>query len=275
MRGKVLLVGAGPGDPELLTLKAAKALKNADVVLHDELVGQEILNLVPRTAEVHNVGKRGGQKSTPQDQINALMVQFALLGLQVVRLKGGDPLIFGRAGEEMEALRRAGIEVEIIPGITAALSAAAAAQIPLTHRLITSTLVILTGHHADNTGPGDWPDRLPSRATIVIYMPGYHYEATAQRLMQAGIEPTTPCVVLSHVTSPEEKVHRTTLEALPLVPRLPAPTLLVVGEVVRYASHESLREEFGWSGAGLGTELFPLNMQSESPARAGHQEQSE
>lgn len=275
MKGKVWLVGAGPGDPELLTLKAARALKRADVVLHDELVGAEILSLVPGTAKVHNVGKRGGQKSTPQGEINSLMVQYALLGLQVVRLKGGDPLVFGRAGEEMEALREAGIEVEIIPGITAALSAAAAAQIPLTHRLITSTLVILTGHHADNTGPGDWPDRLPSRATVVIYMPGYNYEATARRLMESGIEPATPCVVLSHVTSPEEKVHRTTLEALPQAPRLAAPTLLVVGEVVRYASHKSLREQFGWAGAGLGSELFPLNVQSELSAQAGDQEQSE
>jgi len=275
MSGKVFLVGAGPGDPELLTLKALKALKNADVVLHDELIGQEILNFIPRTAEVHNVGKRGGQKSTPQEEINRLLLQFALLGLQVVRLKGGDPMIYGRGGEEIEALRQAGIEFEIVPGVTAALSAAAAAQIPLTHRLITSTLVILTGHRADKPGPGDWPDRLPSQATIVIYMPGYQYEATARRLLEAGLEKTTPCVILSHLTSPEEKVYRTTLDALPAAPRLPAPTLLVVGEVVRYASHASLREEFGWTSFAANDELLPLSVKAEFPAEVGNQEPSE
>lgn len=275
MSGKVFLVGAGPGDPELLTIKALKALKNADVVLHDELIGQEILNFIPRTAELHNVGKRGGQKSTPQEDINRLLVQFALLGLQVVRLKGGDPMIFGRAGEEIEALRQAGIEFEIVPGVTAALSAAATAQIPLTHRLVTSSLMILSGHRADTAGPGDWPDRLPSQTTIVIYMPGYHYEATARRLLEAGLAKETPCVILSHIASSEETVHRTTLEALPTAPRLPAPTLLVVGEVVRYASHASLREDFGWPLFAESDELLPLSEKSNFPADAGKQESSE
>ncbi len=140
MKGKVFLVGAGPGDPELLTLKSFRALKNADVVLHDELIGQEILALIPKTAQVRSVGKRCGKKSVRQEEINGLLVQFALLGMQVVRLKGGDPLIFGRAGEELEALRQAGIEVEIVPGVTAALAAAATAQIPLTHREKSSSL---------------------------------------------------------------------------------------------------------------------------------------
>src|SRR5438874_834680 len=121
MNGKVYLVGAGPGDPELLTLKALKVLKRADVVLHDELVGAEILTQVPSTARIHNVGKRCGGMSTSQREINSLLIQYALLGLQVVRLKGGDPFIFGRGGEEMQALREAGIEVEVVPGITAAL----------------------------------------------------------------------------------------------------------------------------------------------------------
>src|SRR5882724_10790477 len=145
MTGKVYLVGAGPGDPELLTLKALKLLKSADVVLHDDLIGPEILAFIPASTEVQNVGKRFGRKSISQPEIHALMVQNALLGLQVVRLKSGDPLIFGRAGEEMEALRKAGIEVEVIPGVTAALAAAAATQIPLTHRETSSSLLILTG----------------------------------------------------------------------------------------------------------------------------------
>src|SRR6184192_1706377 len=148
MNGKVYLVGAGPGDPELLTLKALKILKRADVVLHDDLVSMEILAFVPSTARIQNVGKRCGGKSTSQREINSLLIQYALLGLQVVRLKGGDPFIFGRGGEEMQALREGGIEVEVVPGITAALGAAAAIQIPLTYREISSSLVFLTGHHA-------------------------------------------------------------------------------------------------------------------------------
>ena len=148
MTGKVYLVGAGPGDPELLTLKALKLLKSADVVLHDDLISAEILAFIPSSTEVQNVGKRFGQKRISQTEIHALMVQNALLGLQVVRLKSGDPLIFGRAGEEMEALRKAGIEFEIVPGVTSAFGAAANAQIPLTHRQVSSAVVLVTGHHA-------------------------------------------------------------------------------------------------------------------------------
>src|SRR5947199_2077241 len=165
--GKVFLVGAGPGDPELLTLKAAKVLRSADVVLHDELVSPEILRLLPAQARVVDVGKRCGQKSTPQEQINRLLVEQALLGLQVVRLKGGDPFIFGRGGEELEALRHAGVEVEVVPGITAALGAAAGNQIPLTHREIASTLVLVTGSSKHSRHIANWPDRLPSSGTVV------------------------------------------------------------------------------------------------------------
>ena len=152
MTGKVYLVGAGPGDPELLTLKALKLLKSADVVLHDDLISAEILAFIPSSTEVQNVGKRFGQKRISQAEIHALMVQNALLGLQVVRLKSGDPLIFGRAGEEMEALRKAGIEFEIVPGVTSAFGAAANAQIPLTHRQVSSAVVLVTGHHAGSRG---------------------------------------------------------------------------------------------------------------------------
>jgi uroporphyrin-III C-methyltransferase len=148
MSGKVYLVGAGPGDPELLTLKALRLLRSADVVLHDELIGPEILKLVPASTLLRNVGKRGGRKNIRQQEIDVLLVQYALLDLQVVRLKGGDPLIFGRAGEEVEALRRANIELEIVPGISSMLGAAAAVQIPLTHRAFSSSLVVLTGHNS-------------------------------------------------------------------------------------------------------------------------------
>src|SRR5262249_8586205 len=175
MPGKVLLVGAGPGDPELLTLKAAKVLRSADVVLHDELVSSEVLKLIPPTARLVNVGKRCGRKSVPQEETNRLLVEHALMGRMVVRLKGGDPFIFGRGGEELEALGNAGIEVEVVPGITAALAAAAVNKIPLTQREVASTLVLLTGSSKGSGDSGSWPERLPTNATIVIYMPGHDF----------------------------------------------------------------------------------------------------
>jgi len=267
MKGKVFLVGAGPGDPELLTLKAFRALKSADIVLHDELIGPEILALVPKTAQLRSVGKRGGRVSTRQEEINALLVQFALLGMQVVRLKGGDPLIFGRAGEELQALRQAGIEVEIIPGVSAVLAAASATQIPLTHREISSSLILLTAHSSD-AAYTDWPAKLSPNVTIAVYMPGYHYGTIAQRLTAAGLPAVTPCAIVSRTASANEQVHRTTLAALPQAPQLPAPTLLIVGEVVRFANHASLREAWpALEGKFLA--------QNESPASAGSQEQSE
>jgi uroporphyrin-III C-methyltransferase len=246
MTGKVYLVGAGPGDPELLTLKALKLLKSADVVLHDDLVSLEILRLIPSSTQLILVGKRSGHKSIGQQEINQLLVQNALLGLQVVRLKGGDPLIFGRAGEEIEALRRANIELEIVPGVTAALGAAAHAQIPLTHRLVSSALVLVTGHHAGTAEFADWPAKIPTDATVVVYMPGHDYLTTAQQLLRAGLRGTTPCAIVSHATLPDEQVHLTTVEELPQSPPLPAPTLLVVGEVVRLAKPATLGEQFAW-----------------------------
>jgi uroporphyrin-III C-methyltransferase len=267
MKGKVYLVGAGPGDPELLTLKAYKALTTADIVLHDELIGPEILALAPKTAQVRNVGKRCGKKSARQEEINTLLAQFALLGLKVVRLKGGDPLIFGRAGEEIEALRRVGLEVEVVPGITAAVGAAAAAQIPLTHRQVSSALMVLTGHHAETAGSDNWPERLPSQATIVVYMPGYHYEATAQRLIAAGLEKSTPCAVISQATSAQQQIHRTTLDHLRETPRLPAPTLLVVGEVDHTLQKQLAR-------AAEEQDFYRLS-QTEFPADAGTPEPTE
>jgi uroporphyrin-III C-methyltransferase len=242
--GTVFLVGAGPGDPGLLTLKAAKALRAADAVLHDELVSAEILRLVPSRAQVINVGKRGGQKDTPQEEINRLLVQYAMLGLQVVRLKGGDPFIFGRGGEELEALRQAGVQVEVVPGITAALGAAAGVQVPLTHREISSTLIFVTGSSKHSSHIANWPDRLPSNATIVVYMPGYDLALLQQRLLSSGVAPETPCAIISNATSESEQVHITTVAELFDSPQLPAPRLLVVGEVVRFADHHRLKQQF-------------------------------
>jgi len=244
MRGKVYLVGAGPGDPDLLTLKALRLLKSADVVLHDELISSEILKLIPSSALLRNVGKRGGRKNIRQQEIDTLLVQYALLDLQVVRLKGGDPLIFGRAGEEVEALRRANIEFEIVPGISSMLGAAAAVQIPLTHRAFSSSLVVLTGHTSpagtpDDVFSSDWPKHISPGSTVVIYMPGYDYPATSRHLIAAGLKPATPCAVISKATTPDQQVHQTTLQDLHSSPSLPSPTLLVVGEVVRFARQPS------------------------------------
>ena len=241
--GFVSLVGAGPGDPELLTLKAAKVLRQADVVLHDELVSPEILRLIPPTAEVVNVGKRCGQKSTPQEQINRLLTQYALLGLQVIRLKGGDPFIFGRGGEELEALRQAGVEVEVIPGITAVLGAAARVQVPLTHRDISSTVILVTGSSKHSDHIANWPDRLPSNATLVVYMPGHDLGILQQRLLFSGVAPETPCAIISGATSEAEQVYITSVSNLFVSPKMPAPRLLVIGEVVRFASRSHLQEQ--------------------------------
>jgi uroporphyrin-III C-methyltransferase len=240
--GKVFLVGAGPGDPELLTLKAAKVLRSADVVLHDELVSAEILRLIPSRAQIINVGKRCGKKSTPQEQINRLLLERALLGLQVVRLKGGDPFIFGRGGEELEALRQAGIDVEVVPGITAALGAAASTQVPLTQREVSSALILVTGSSKQSDHIANWPDRLPSNATVVVYMPGHDLDALQNRLLASGVSRETPCAIISGATSAAEQVHMTTVAHLHTAPQLHAPKLLVVGEVVRYADHKSLKQ---------------------------------
>src|SRR5215470_15230972 len=250
MAGKVFLVGAGPGDPELLTLKAAKVLRSADVVLHDELVSAEILSLLPATADLVNVGKRCGKKSVPQEETNHLLVEHALMGRTVVRLKGGDPFIFGRGGEELEVLRNAGIEVEIVPGITAALGAAAVNKIPLTHRELASTLVFLTGSSKQSADSGTWPDRLPTNATIVIYMPGHDFGVLPERLIRSGVAPQTPCAIVSGATTESEQIHITTVRDLSTAPRLVPPRLVVVGEVVRFA--DQFKQQF--SGFNFSTD---------------------
>jgi len=235
MSGKVYLVGAGPGDPELLTVKALRLLAAAEVVLHDDLVPPEILRLISPSADVKNVGKRCGSKGIRQEEINFLMVTLAASGRQVVRLKSGDPLIFGRAGEEIEALRASDIEYEIVPGVTSALGAAAAAGIPLTHRRVSSTLVLTAGHRASGNDGAEWNKCAASSSTLVIYMAGTNYTETSSRLRSAGFAEQTPCAIISRATTPEQRIHRTTVSDLHRAPTLVSPTLLVVGEVVRFA----------------------------------------
>jgi uroporphyrin-III C-methyltransferase len=230
MTGKVYLVGAGPGDPELLTLKAARILAGADVVLYDALVSKEVLALVSRDAQLIDVGKRAGKKLLTQEEINDLLASYAGKNKVVVRLKGGDPLLFGRAGEEIEALHVAGVEFEIVPGITAAIGAAAGAKISLTDRRVASQVLFTTFSRGEQGNWLNWAAATPE-TTIAIYMPGTHYGEVADRLVENGLSPETPCVVVSQATRAEQQVRWTNIAALGSEAQLPAPSILLVGRV--------------------------------------------
>jgi uroporphyrin-III C-methyltransferase len=242
MKGKVYLVGAGPGDPDLLTLKALRLLKTADVVLYDDLVAEEILALISPSARLHNVGKRCGSKKITQTEINFLMVRYATSGFMVVRLKSGDPLIFGRSGEEMEALARAGLYTELVPGVTAAL---AAAQIPLTHRHLSHALILLPGHVAEESEFSDWSRLASSGATLAIYMPGHNYAELARRLLDAGLARTTPCAIIASATQKEQAIALSSLDELAGRNPVGSPALLLIGEVVGFA-RASAEQPAGW-----------------------------
>jgi uroporphyrin-III C-methyltransferase len=234
MRGKVYLIGAGPGDPELLTLKAARLLAVANVVLHDALVSDAVLAMISRAAELINVGKRAGQKLLTQDEINALLVSYGRTRPCVVRLKGGDPSIFGRAGEEIEALRTGGIDYEIVPGISAALGATAAAGISLTDRRVASQILITTFSRGTGGSAMDW-GCVSSTTTLVLYMPGADYAEVSERLLGGGLPADLPCVIVSHATGSQQQVRWSSVVRLASEEKLPAPALLIVGRV---ASHE-------------------------------------
>ena len=226
--GKVYLVGAGPGDPELLTLKALRVLREADVVLHDDLTSDEILALLPRTAVIASVGKRCGNARVTQEETNFAMVSYARAGRVVVRLKSGDPMLFGRAGEEIDALRAAGIEFEVVPGISAAFAAAAALSTSLTDRRKASRVIFSTGHRATGAS-ADAP-------THLIYMPGSDYSGVISRLLGEGFSLDTPCAIVSAVSRETQSELRSTLGELPNIGSLPAPSLLLVGEVLAQVS---------------------------------------
>ncbi|HEY1271003.1 MAG TPA: uroporphyrinogen-III C-methyltransferase, partial [Terriglobales bacterium] len=228
-----------------------RLLQSADVVLHDDLVSPEILREVSPSAQLRNVGKRSGKKATSQQEINFLMIALAGSGLQVVRLKSGDPMIFGRLAEEIDALRRAGIDFEIVPGVTAAFGAAASAQIALTDRRISPALVLLAGHRASENHEEDWRKFVSSGATLVIYMPGHDYTQIATRLQNAGLRAATPCAIISRATTPHEKSLTTTVGDLPRASLLPAPALLVVGTTVGVAQPQALDPSALWDLAGL------------------------
>lgn len=254
--GKVFLIGAGPGDPELLTVKAVRILRSADVVLHDSLVSPEILALIPGSAEGINVGKRRGFRLLDQHEINSLLVAAAREHATVVRLKGGDPLLFGHAAEEIEALRTAQIPFEIVPGISAAFGAAAAAGVSLTDRRLASHVLFTTYSRAPEAHV------LPllgitAETTIVVYMPGPDYSGVSHWLLESGIVPGTPCLVISKASRREQSVRPATLSQLASLPPLPAPALLLVGRVVaQFAGYASVNS---WL-----SEVLPESLQQSS-----------
>jgi uroporphyrin-III C-methyltransferase len=234
--GKVYLVGAGPGDPELLTLKAVKALARADVVMLDDLVDRGVLEYAPG-ARVIEVGKRGGCKSTPQAFIERLMVRLALHGNIVARVKGGDPFVFGRGGEEALALAKAGIECEVIPGITAGIGVPAALGIPVTHRGLARGVTFVTGHTRDGSGP-DWASLARTDTTLVIYMGMQRVVEITAALQAAGMPATTPAAVIQNGTTQFARHVIATLATLADAARaaaLGSPSLIVIGEVVGLA----------------------------------------
>lgn len=232
--GKVFLVGAGPGDIELLTLKATRILQSADVVLHDALVGEEILTMVRPRALLIDVGKRAGVKRVSQQDINRMMVQFAATVPTVVRLKGGDPLVFGRAAEEMEALRVAGIEFEVVPGITAAVASAAQAQISLTDRSKSGAVVFLTAQGKNGKNLSDLKQFASSRATLAIYMPNGHYRDIADQAITAGLSRWTPCLIILNASRLDQEMYWTNLDGLRSASQIKSPSLLIIGEVARH-----------------------------------------
>jgi uroporphyrin-III C-methyltransferase len=247
MMGKVYLIGAGPGDPELLTLKAARLLTRANVVLHDALVSRGVLEMISKGAEVIDVGKRAGRKLLTQEEINALLVSYAREREIVVRLKGGDPSIFGRAGEEIESLRKAGIEYEIVPGVTAALGAAAAAGISLTDRRVASQILLTTFSRGTDGSVMDW-GCVTGTTTLVLYMPGADYAEVSQRLLEGGLPADLPCVIVSNAASSQQQVRWSSVGRLAREEKLPAPALLIVGRVAS-RKVEELRSAF-WDAEG-------------------------
>ncbi|MCH8488296.1 MAG: siroheme synthase CysG [Oceanicaulis sp.] len=236
--GQVFLVGAGPGDPELLTLKAVRVLRDADVVVHDRLVPEAILQRARRDARRIDVGKRRGQHSVPQEQIAAILIKEARKGLRVVRLKGGDSFIFGRGGEEAEAVRAAGIAVEVVPGISAALACAASAQIPLTHRDAAQAVTFVTGQPKKDGAELDYQSLASARHTLVIYMGVATAPELSAKLIAAGRGAGTPVAIIENGSLPEERAVSGTLADLPALitaHAITGPAVIVIGEVVARA----------------------------------------
>lgn len=234
--GEVWLVGAGPGDPGLLTLDALAGLVQADVIVHDALVDPRVLALARPEAEIRFAGKRGGKPSTAQEDISAQLVMLAQSGLRVLRLKGGDPFVFGRGGEELLVLAAAGIPFRVFPGVTAGLSGLASAWIPATMRGINQAIILATGHGADEEGGLDWSALARTGQPIVLYMGLRKLESIVAALLRGGLNPTTPAALIASATLARQQILVTTLAALASDARragFAAPTVIVIGEIVR------------------------------------------
>ena len=239
LSGSVAIVGAGPGDPDLLTLKALRALQSADVIVYDRLVGKRILDFARRDAERIFVGKAKDNHTLSQNDINALLAQKALAGSRVVRLKGGDPFIFGRGGEERDYLAARGIDVTVVPGITAATAAAAAASVPLTHRDTTQAVTFVTGHGRDSASDIDWAALARLDHTIVVYMGLANAQRISDQLINNGMAPATPVAIIENATLPAEKILSGTAATFPMIAGqqgLVGPVLIIIGEVAASAA---------------------------------------
>lgn len=241
--GTVFLVGAGPGDPDLLTLRAARLLMRAKIVVHDGLVDPAILAMAHPAAKLVSVAKSRARHTMPQEAINALLIAEAKAGHDVVRLKGGDPFIFGRGGEEAEACRAAGVPVQVVPGISAAMGAAAASQIPLTHRNAASIVTLVAGQCKGLTEQ-DWSGLAGKGRTLVIYMGVATAEAIAEKLIADGLAPDVPVAVIENASRPEMRVLRGPLAGLPALVarnRVKSPALIVIGDVTAEQEEQELR----------------------------------
>ncbi|MGU3525055.1 siroheme synthase CysG [Enterobacteriaceae bacterium C23F] len=249
--GEIVLVGAGPGDAGLLTLRGLQVIQQADVVFYDHLVSDGVRELVRRDAEMICVGKRAGTHSVPQHETNRMLVEAAQAGKNVVRLKGGDPFIFGRGGEELQAAAEAGIPFQVVPGVTAAAGATAYAGIPLTHRDYAQSVTFVTGHYKADSTPFDWAQLAQSRQTLAIYMGTMKAAEISQQLIQHGRSSETPVAVISRGTRADQQVTVGTLQQLEsLAKDAPMPALLVVGEVVQ------LHHQLAWFQHNLQQEGF-------------------
>ena len=245
LQGEVFLVGAGPGDPELLTLKALRLIQQADIVLYDRLVSDAVMALLPSECERLYVGKRQSDHSVPQGEINQLLVDYAKQGRNVLRLKGGDPFIFGRGGEEIELLAKAGVSFQVVPGITAASGCASYAGIPLTHRDYSQSVRFITGHLQSDSINLDWPELAKPLQTLVVYMGLSGLEDICTQLILYNRDPATPAAIIEKGTTPEQRVIVGDLATLPEMVKkagVSAPTLLIIGEVVQ------LQKQLSWFG---------------------------